>query len=52
MCIIAELRLTCEAVTGTKINDHLLDVLFTLFDDNGKSQINCMCVRISYFITK
>lgn len=32
---IAELKLTCEAVIQTKINDHLLDVLFTLFDDNS-----------------
>ena len=35
--LVAELKLTCEAVIGLQVNDHLLELLFTLFDDNSKS---------------
>ena len=34
-CCVAELGQACKAVTGYDINQHLINVLFTMFDENG-----------------
>ena len=33
---LAELKHVVKAVAGVKLSDHLVDTVFTLFDENGR----------------
>uniref|UniRef100_A0A1X7SEM9 EF-hand domain-containing protein n=2 Tax=Amphimedon queenslandica TaxID=400682 RepID=A0A1X7SEM9_AMPQE len=36
----AELNEACKAVTGSSVSSHLVDVLFTIFDENNDGELS------------
>ena len=42
-----DLKKVSNAVTGVALSDHLVEVIFTLFDENGEYRTDMVCLTLS-----